>query len=287
MKNKEELIKDYLAEPLKIGDKVYVYKSKFSDYTILDNIDRTKTYYTKIISVNDDNTLTVKFDGYRENTNIIPDFIAEKCVLHIGYNPFSKKCWNTEVRFSAFALESILYNIGFDKRIKVFKTEKFGEVEIPELNWNPVIVNSDGNEISYQRDFVWSLNEKQLLIESIYNNIEIGKIIIRKRSWDYVENRVKCGIIENTSFKDIVDGKQRLNAILGFVMNEFPDLNGFYFKDLSNSAQNNFMNFQSVSYGEIGENATDKTVQVIFLNINFAGVQMSKEHIDFVKSIKL
>ena len=47
------------------------------------------------------------------------------------------------------------------------------------------------------------------------------------------------------------------------------------------------MNFQSVSYGEIGENATDKTVQVIFLNINFAGVQMSKEHIDFVKSIKL
>ena len=253
----------------------------------MDNIDRTKTYYTKIISVNDDNTLTVKFDGYRENTNIIPDFIAEKCVLHIGYNPFSKKCWNTEVRFSAFALESILYNIGFDKRIKVFKTEKFGEVEIPELNWNPVIVNSDGNEISYQRDFVWSLNEKQLLIESIYNNIEIGKIIIRKRSWDYVENRVKCGIIENTSFKDIVDGKQRLNAILGFVMNEFPDLNGFYFKDLSNSAQNNFMNFQSVSYGEIGENATDKTVQVIFLNINFAGVQMSKEHIDFVKSIKL
>ena len=287
MKTKEQLITEYQNEPLKPNDLIVIYKNSYlSDYTKLDHIDKSRTQYATVIS-SVDNVIVVLIEGNRENTIIHPDFIKEKSTLYIGYNPFPKRSWDSDVRFISFDLQNILSSIGFEKRKNIFKHEKMGEIIVPELDWNPVIVNSEGVEISYQRDFVWTMRDKQLLIESIYNNIEIGKIIIRKRSWEYVENRVKKGKLEHTAFKDIVDGKQRLNAILGFVMNEYTDLRGYYFKDLSDSAQNKFFNFHAVSYGEIGEGASDKNVQNIFLNINFAGVQMSAEHIDFVKSIKL
>ena len=286
MKTKEELIQEYKASPLKAGEKVVVYKNSYSsDYTKLDGIEKDKNQYATVVSV--DKNITVRFSEHNYNTIIHPDFIKEKLTHFIGYNPFPERSWDSDVRFISFNLECILRSIGLDSRKMTFKNEKFGDVVIPELEWNPIVVNDQGVEVSYQRDFVWSLKDKQLLIESIYNNIEIGKIIVRKRSWEYVEDRVKGGKIAHTAFKDIVDGKQRLNAILGFVMNEYPDLNGYHFRDLSDSAQYKFDNFHAVSYGEIGEGATDKSVQGIFLNINFAGVQMSKEHIEFVKSIKI
>ena len=36
------------------------------------------------------------------------------------------------------------------------------------------------------------------------------------------------------------------------------------------------MKFHGVSYGELGEDATDEDVKSVFLGINFTGVQMSK-----------
>ena len=110
---------------------------------------------------------------------------------------------------------------------------------------------------------------------------------MRNRSWDYIEKRVKAGHTNHIAWKDVVDGKQRLNAILGFVNNEFQDSYGNYFQDLSYRAQRRFFGFMAISYGELGENATDQDVQKVFLNINFTGIQMSQDHIDFVKSINV
>jgi hypothetical protein len=42
-----------------------------------------------------------------------------------------------------------------------------------------------------------------------------------------------------------------------------------------------------MSYIELDENSTDKDVLSVFLAINFTGVPMSKEHIEYVKSIKI
>ena len=84
---------------------------------------------------------------------------------------------------------------------------------------------------------------------------------------------------------DIVDGKQRLDAIRGFVTNEYPDLHGNYFSDLSEYARRKFEDFTSFCYAELDEDATDADVIRTFLNVNFTGVKMSKEHIDFVKEI--
>lgn len=38
---------------------------------------------------------------------------------------------------------------------------------------------------------------------------------------------------------------------------------------------------------ELGEECSDEDAKAIFLNVNFTGVQMSQENIEFVKSVNL
>lgn len=59
------------------------------------------------------------------------------------------------------------------------------------------------------------------------------------------------------------------------------------FSDLSGEAVSSFMNFNSIAYGELGEECTDEDVKKVFLGVNFTGVEMSQEHIEFVKNINL
>ncbi len=277
MKTKQNLIEEYLILPVIAGDTVQVMGLGSSDKSKWGST-------TAVIEVHEDDSISIK-----EHNSIrkVLKKSYRKCTFRIGYDPFPKKDWASDIRFISYSLDSILSSIGFERRAKKFKSETFGEIVIPELNWDPVIVNDQGEEIKFQRGFVWSLRENQLLIDSIYNNIEIGKIVIRKRSWDYVETRVNKNQIENTAFKDIIDGKQRLNAILSFVQDEYTDSNGYLYSQLSDAAQRRFENFTGVSYGEIGETATDNDIKSIFININYAGVPMSPEHIEFVKSINL
>ena len=89
---------------------------------------------------------------------------------------------------------------------------------VNELNWNPYIYNRDNIKEYYQRPFCWTLEDNQLLIESIYNGIECGRILVRLRGWKFLENLSTTDETE-LAFKDIVDGKQRLNAIKSFMFN--------------------------------------------------------------------
>lgn len=289
MKSKKELIEEYLKEPLKKGDMVNLYESKSysSNRTLLENLDKSKierhTY--EVLRVVNDGAIEVE-SRYNSNKEIVlNEFVANKLHRHIGVNPFPKKMWQQDVRFTNRDLEGILYMIGYDRHTFNMRGELFGKIDVQELNWNPYFLKN-GEKIYYQRDFVWSLNDKQLLIESIINGIEIGKILIRKRSFEWIEKQLKLGNLE-VAFKDIVDGKQRLNAILGFVQNEFCDIRGYFYEDYSDNAKYKFMNFMGVSFGEMGEKCTDEDVKETFLGINYAGVQMSQEHLEYVKQINL
>ncbi|NJO63649.1 MAG: DUF262 domain-containing protein [Richelia sp. RM2_1_2] len=209
---------------------------------------------------------------------------VEKDVDHIGANPFT-----TEVRVTSYQidLESLFMRCGFDRKDKEDRIEKHFGVPIPECCLTPSVIDKDGIEIEYQRGLVWSLEQKQLLIESIYNHVEIGKFVIRKRSWNWVERRVKEKKIAHTGFSDLVDGKQRFTSLIDFYQNRFPDLHGNYFSDLSAKAQREFTRYRHLTYVELDEDATDSDTLHTFLSINFAGVPMSREHLHFVKSIKL
>ncbi len=66
----------------------------------------------------------------------------------------------------------------------------------------------------YQRKLVWTLGEKQLFIDSIINKYPIPSIILSA-----YEDKDSFGNIK--VFYEIIDGLQRLNAIVSFVNNEF------------------------------------------------------------------
>lgn len=66
---------------------------------------------------------------------------------------------------------------------------------------NEVFVNR-----RYQRKLVWTLKEKQDLIDSILNKYPVPLILLTKSERGF----------------EIIDGMQRLNAFFGFIENEFP-----------------------------------------------------------------
>lgn len=304
---KQQLIQQRLSEPLKVGDSVNVSTSHIinepkrvgkgrGSKTIIEEKEIKnvlKGTIKEILPFTGDFVIDFAYHSppyqckftRKENYYIIPKSQVVADTYSIGINPFKEKSFWGDIQFSNRDINGLLFYTGWERRKNTFRTESFGDITIPELNWNPVVKDKEGKEVLYQRGFVWNERDKQLLIDSIYNNLEIGKFVFRRRSWKWVEGRVKEGKIEGTAFYDIVDGKQRLNAILGFIQGEYPDSQGNYWDDLSDYSQRLFENFSKLSLGEIGEQATDQDVINTFLNINFTGVQMSEEHINYVKAI--
>lgn len=68
----------------------------------------------------------------------------------------------------------------------------------------------------YQRKLVWSVEEKQKLIDSILRDLPLPLFLVAENTRDV-----------NTSL-ELIDGLQRLNAVFSFLENEYP-LNGAYF----------------------------------------------------------
>jgi hypothetical protein len=68
----------------------------------------------------------------------------------------------------------------------------------------------------YQRKLVWNLLEKQKLIESILNKYPIPAILVAERE-------------DEAGTYEIIDGLQRLHAIVSFIETAFPTLEDSYF----------------------------------------------------------
>ena len=224
------------------------------------------------------------FDNHTKLFEINKEYIKYN-TSHIGVDSFITQDWNSRLVLYQSDIQQVLWRCGYDKNKRNY--EDLGGIPIPEVNFDAYIINDKKEEEVFQRPLCWSLQDKQLLIDSIYNYIEIGKVILRKRSWKYIENRVKSGKIEKTAFFDCIDGKQRINTLLQFINNEFADSEGNYWYDLSEGAKRKFFNFRQISYGELEEGCSDTDALTTFLKINHAGVPQSIEHLNFVKSIKL
>lgn len=216
---------------------------------------------------------TIESTYDKHNQIIISDkSIVFPTFLDCGANPFCKE--KKRINFYNNDIQSLLWKMGYD-----------GGENWQKINFDPYVIDVNGEKQYYQRGLVWALEQKQLLIESIYNDIEIGKFLLRYNTWSRMEKEeAETGIMH--SF-DCVDGKQRLNTILEFVHNKFPDIYGNYWDDLSANAQRRFFNYGNLSMGELPESSTDEDVIDNFLTLNFTGIPMSKEHIEFIKSIKI
>lgn len=131
----------------------------------------------------------------------------------------------------------------------------------PGLDLNP----------KYQRGNVWSKIDKILLIDSIFKNIDIGKFTIIRRNW----------AIETKSY-EILDGKQRINALIEFYEDRFK-YKGLKYSELHWRDQNHFK-YYNISYAE-SKPMSEKQKYRYFLNLNVTGKPVDPKHIEHVKQL--
>lgn len=276
---KAKLIAAKNETPLSVGEEIYVFKRALNKTTNNPNAQEMCT----ILSL--DGGIVVREGSARDKgygaITINKEDIAGRDIIEIGANPFDER--QSNIRPVAFTLESILFGLSVLGEKDENKYDINGK-PILTANWNPFIYSSTGEKQYYQRPFVWTVTDKQNLIESIYQGIDCGKILIRKRGFDELDKMEANGETE-LYFNDIVDGKQRLNTVKEFILGEFPDLSGNFYSDLSYRSQHKFVNHQLFSYSEMWENTSDTEVLRQFLKLNFAGVPQSREHIEFVKGL--
>ncbi len=126
----------------------------------------------------------------------------------------------------------------------------------------------------YQRDHVWDLENKIKLIDSIFNNVDIGKFLLISRTF---ENGKQSG-----NFYEVVDGKQRITALLEFYENRF-QYNGYYYKDLCNEDQRHFTNY-TVGVMMLDEKQiNEELILKYFLMVNIGGIPQDEGHIKKVE----
>lgn len=284
---RDKMIEKRLSEGVKVGDMVIVEEGLLYKHC---KDPKREVSVTVKKTMEDGSILVSNSENYREEAIInVGDYRLD--TFHIGANPFPEKSWRSDIRTINYDLSCILGKFGvhvWRKGAELRKDEPYmfyGNVKVGEVNFNPYVFDADGNKMYYQRGWCWTLEQKRLLIESIYQSINCGMIIVRERSTKWVEEQIGNGN-NDVSFADIVDGKQRIGALVEFVLDGYTDLHGNYFSDLSEKAKVKFCNSMALTYAELGENATDDDVIAAFLGVNYTGVPMSKEHIDYVKGIQ-
>lgn len=135
----------------------------------------------------------------------------------------------------------------------------------------------------YQRDFVWTLEQKRAYIENLFK----GKAVITPtfiQCSKPIEDRVDSFDFD---ILEVVDGKQRLSTIFEFLENQFCLEDGVYFKNLNAKDKIEIL-FMNVKATEItprkwNNDLTDKQKIELFLEINELGTKMSEEHIEKIK----
>ncbi len=123
----------------------------------------------------------------------------------------------------------------------------------------------------FQREYVWTPEQKVKYVEYILQNGESGKdLYFNHPNW-------------RTSFEGrlvLVDGKQRLSAVLGFLNNEVKAF-GAYYKDYEDKLDMLVASFKI----HIGNLKTDKDVYNWYIAMNTGGTYHTDEEINKVKAL--
>lgn len=150
----------------------------------------------------------------------------------------------------------------------------FGQSQISSFSSSLYHFGVDMNP-EYQRELVWELEDKQKLIHSIFNNVDIGKFVFIRRDYDSRKN-------STPHLLEILDGKQRLTAIKEFWEDRFK-FNGFYYSELHPRDQSHFDSFL-ISMAEVTD-PTKEQIYRYFLRLNTSGKPIAQAHLDKVASL--
>ena len=134
--------------------------------------------------------------------------------------------------------------------------------------------------MNLQRPLVWTLLQKQQLILSMLREVQLPKFV--KVRHQFEDGTEKC---------EVLDGKQRLNAIFQFIAGEFKiEIDGqlYGFNDLDDSLQSDITNpkgfIWDVHYSYSDDPISDETKIQIFEQINFLGTPQDIEHLNSLKA---
>lgn len=232
---------DFLREPsycFKVGDSVAC--GAFDEAIVKEVLYGGKAYGLLCISTEEKPGEMFRRERYRVCpwTSVRP--------LTVGKTNFTKN-EDIHICFSNSTIESLLSKAYF-----------FG------VDFNP----------DYQRGFVWGDEDKEKLLWSVFNNVEIGKFA-------FIHLNDKEWLDRGVSY-EILDGKQRLLTLMDFYENKIP-YRGMYYNDLSKKDKRTFKN-APCSIAEV--NSEDRAeVLRYFIILNRGGKAVDEEHLKKVEDM--
>lgn len=124
----------------------------------------------------------------------------------------------------------------------------------------------------FQRNEVWSKAAQIMLIDTIIKGVPIPKV--------YIKSIIQGG----NTYRVVIDGQQRLTAILKFVNNELAlkkpyigDYQGKKFEELPPDIQNQILRYK-IDINEIF-NPTDEEIRDLYSRVNKYTVQLNKQEL--------
>lgn len=123
----------------------------------------------------------------------------------------------------------------------------------------------------YQRGNVWTYEDREKLLDSIFNNINIGKFCFNRKPYK-----------ENDTSYEVIDGKQRITTLIDFRLDKFK-YKGLYYSELNPCDKRHIRNY-IVEMTEI-EEASKEKIYNYFLKLNTGGRAVDPEHIKYVEEL--
>lgn len=126
----------------------------------------------------------------------------------------------------------------------------------------------------FQRRQVWSIRAKSYLMDSIIRGKPFPKVLLREHLSSKVGKKRK-------TIREVVDGQQRIRAIIEFVDGAFKvsrvhnrDCGGKYFAELPGHTQRAILTYKIST--DCLENISDEDVRDIFARLNTYGVKLNR-----------
>lgn len=169
------------------------------------------------------------------------------------------------------------------KEIKISNTPTAVQFMYDDYRQGKYLVNR-----KYQRKLVWSISEKEAFIDSLMRQYSVPLFLFA------------ADVDSGSEHVEIIDGMQRMNAVIGFIENEFPidynGLKGFFdldtlastkaLKDSGSLAQqkpilgrDECTRFVSYPLPMSYLSADSKSIETVFRRINSFGRQLSEQEI--------
>ncbi|GHI00630.1 DUF262 domain-containing protein [Neobacillus kokaensis] len=151
------------------------------------------------------------------------------------------------------------------KETKVYSINDF-------LNWN----ESKELQLSpkYQRNNVWNSKAESYLIDTILRGLPIPQVFLRQT----IDTKIR------KTYREVIDGQQRLRTIVKFEKNEFPimkahnsELAGMYYRDLDEDMQMQFLDYQIPV--ELIKTSDDSVVYDMFMRVNTNSNTLNKQEL--------